>query len=252
MTRGKGRKGRALRVTAPTALSYRGPIVGSLANYSMEPVEVVLAIGGSYAVSPSTSLAFTFTNKGALAGVVGVQGTQGWAPFSQLYDEFRVLGLEVMIPPTAALTGSLIALFAQRPAQDGFVLPTTLALASQYDDFRFANNVTPTTMEVRMSGSDEASWQSTDTTATVDDVYTGVGIWNGDATTLPIVGKWRVQFRSTKATSLGKPGTVAKPLGLTDVEERLYDTVRKNLLMKLGSGILASAAGEPGPNLQNS
>ncbi len=224
---GSRMSGRGQRVLPADATRFSGRIVGSLANNSTQPIETVLAYGQYASVAPNASVAYCFSNKAATASVVGVQQAPGWADYANLYDEYRVLGLELQVAPGMVVLDSatrvpVLMLGGFRSAQDVPPLPTSVVQAAQYDDFVYCNLVAPTHHAIRMVGTDEAGWQSTDTTATLDEAFSGVFVFNNGGasnTSVPAVVKWRVQFRSTKATAL----TRAVRLGLSSAAPRSGD-----------------------------
>jgi hypothetical protein len=162
-------------------------------------------------LASAATYAFTFSNKAAVANIVGIQQTLAHPEYAKLYDEYRVLGVEVTVGPTnvdsstGALGPNITCTGTFRAAQDPAALPATLSDAAQYDDLQFSPTTMPVHRTIKMSGADEAAWQTTDAVLLLDDTYTGVffhNIYSLTTQTFDFAVKWRVQYRSTKSLSL--------------------------------------------------
>lgn len=209
MKRRKGSSG--TRVLAATAETYTGPVVGRNANQSTAPVEVVIAQGYSPSISGSAAYYYLFAHAASATQSTSIVDTAQWQAMKEIYDEFRVLGIEVEAAPATfvVLGGASWSLppaawmFAKREPTDAPDISLTFGEASAYDGFRFMNVVSSTKMSVKMNGTPEANWLSTDIANNVPTDYTGIGIGTttGNAVTFNVKVSWRVQFRSSKATT---------------------------------------------------
>jgi hypothetical protein len=137
-------------------------------------------------------------------GVVSICDTDDFADFGTLYDEFRVLGIEVFYPPYNYTDGSSRASLAIRSMTNLPDLTMTYAQATSFDGFRFHSTTSPNRMSVKMSGLPEAQWMTTNLGVPPPPIYSGVGhvaIVSGAvaATTITFYCSWRVQFRSAKS-----------------------------------------------------
>lgn len=177
-----------------------------MANDATVPVEAVIT-EGLFPTFDAGSRAYFNTFQ-------GVTNSAPWALYKQLYDEYRVLALEVMVCPTASLPSVEIALNTFEPIRMGLysyragldvpAIPSTFPQVAQFDDFMWCNTTKSTSKTIRMSGTYESNFVSTEPSGTPQESDTGVGLWldnilTGEYTYTPsVVVKWRVQFRSTK------------------------------------------------------
>lgn len=216
-----------LRLTAPEATRFSGPVVGQLANQLRQPVEQLICTGDFYEVTsgtmtgtaPKPTRFFTFNrDPAATVGlqVVAVEDTVDWTNFAAVFDEYRVLGLEVHVAPMAAAETNVLAnvvyMSAFRGVEDAPDQPTTRPAVLSYGGGRFCNSSVPTSMSIKMDGTDEADWLSTDASSLRTVKYTGVAITPLQALSLAatepnaydvcVQVSWRVQFRSIKPGAL--------------------------------------------------
>ncbi len=222
------RRMKQAKLTPPEAASYRGPVVGSLANQLRQPVEQLISTGvvatvrsGTSGGSPSAPqpayfLLFNNDITAPVSNATGAEDATDWANFAGIFDEFRVLGMEVEVPPTgtsfpSASTGTW-ALSAFRGVEDGPDQPSTIGSALAFPGGKFCSATQPTRMSVKMDGTDEAQWLSTDAASSRQVKYTGISLVNpGLAQVLGTTATeasmllrvtWRVQFRSVKPAAL--------------------------------------------------
>lgn len=198
---------RSSKVTAPSATSYRGPVVSTLANQSIRPIEVVISQGHVIEATDPTGSAsadFYFT---APPGELGVQNSPQWVNYSALYEEFRVLGLEVMVSPFITGTTSpgdsgCVVLAGFRSVED-LVSGANLTTILERDGAKFCNRHQPTRMSIKMNGADESEWLSTADVSANDQKGTGISLYAQGQPNLSLFVRlsWRVQFRSTKPVS---------------------------------------------------
>jgi hypothetical protein len=186
-------------------------VVGRNANQSTAPVEVVIAQGYSPSISGTAAYYYLFAHPVAATQSTSVCDTAQWQAVKEIYDEFRVLGIEVTAAPAFFTINNLTAwalppgawMFAKREPTDAPDVALTFGEASAYDGFKFMNATSTTKMIVKMSGTPEANWLSTDITNNPPTDYTGMGVGTTSSTavTFNLQVAWRVQFRSSKATT---------------------------------------------------
>lgn len=246
----RGKRSARNRVLAPTATAYSGSVTKGLANNSSVPVEVLI-----------TSAQLLTLSQASPAGVFNfrdVTGATQWDNYKQLYDEYRVLGMEMLQPPTAELDLSgrdadpLIAMWSYRAGLDLPQAPSSLQEAAMYDDFTWCSNAQQTIKSIRMNGTYESNFFSTDaSTATELESDTGLGVGcfsdfaEATVLSLPVVLKWRVQFRGTKAVTLGAKRAVATSVPLRPDPSPAVKTADAAGLLTLARALL-EATGEHG------
>jgi len=101
-------------------------------------------------------------------------GASEWGDFTPIYEEYRVLGMEVHWEPfyphwgsTAALAQNQVPMIWWPQRDAGATAPTTYTGAFQYAGAKVRNVQDRTTTSIRMSGTLEAEYQNTRTPASV-------------------------------------------------------------------------------------
>jgi len=211
-----GRGAHGNRTLPPTAQTFRGPVVGRNANQSSAPVELVISQGFQLAAANSGAWYFLFASPASLTDVYSCISTTQFQQLATVYDEFRVLGLQCVFPPlesrytaqleggTSFLTSSFPAYtWAKREPTDEPAMTIGFPAAAASDGFKFCSTTHQTKMTVKMSGTPESNWMSTDVSTYPPTDNTGIGFgvdshFTEASQTIWVAATWRVQFRSAK------------------------------------------------------
>jgi hypothetical protein len=178
---------------------------------------MVVSFGNTFSLAANTPQYAVFAAATSLAGGYSVTNSAQFALMQAVYEEFRVLGLEVIIAPTytATVDTQPIVIFPRREPQDALDVSLSFAEVGGFQGMTFCNLVTPTKKMIKMSGTPEANWLSTDVTNNIPAIHTGFGIWSDITIDVYAQLVWRVQFRSTKSTTASMQrvrGTLPKTL----------------------------------------
>lgn len=215
------RSERGSKMTAPSSTRYTGPVKGSLVNQSTQPIEVTITQTG-FSGTPNRANYYFNGPTGATGSNIGVNNNAQFADYALLYDEFRVLGMQLCVAPTF---GELCFMAAFRSVEDPPAPGTSFAEIAQFSGFRFCSTTHQQTMSIKMDGTDEAQWVSTDTTtAATEFKYTGIVLAGGNVLPANVV-TWRVQFRSTKPVGQSVPRRRVQDLSFKfeEVDEQVED-----------------------------
>jgi len=160
--RKKFTKKRSSGAPADSVTVYRGPI---------DPPAAMRA--QSRSVQQLTATAVITSSAG---GVINTQflsspaGATEWGDFTPIYEEYRVLGMEVHWEPFYPHWGTTVALAQNQvpmiwwPQRDaGATAPTTYSAAFQYAGAKVRNIQDRNTTSIRMSGTLEAEYANTRT-----------------------------------------------------------------------------------------
>jgi hypothetical protein len=176
--------------------------------------------GTIYSLVANTPQYQLFAANSALTSSYSVTNSTQFSAFANIYEEFRVLGCEMNIAPvyTATVDTQPVVMFPRREPSDTVDSSLTIQEVCAYQGMKFANLTAPTKMAVKMSGSPESSWASTDIINNVPIVHTGIGLWTDYTIDVYAQLTWRVQFRGVKATGALRSGfkAVSLPQELAD------------------------------------
>ncbi len=171
------RKGK-IRDVPVSALSYRGPVRDAETDRDEHKIDVVMHVGFTVTTNGSGQI-FTVAAVNPSAVFTATEA-QGWTALAALYDEYRVLGLELEwitkyypdssdAPGGAQLIGPLYSVVDKA---DGTAL-TTVASAFEYESCHAHPLWGPGSnwkREWRMSGAEEAAFVSTSAPATIGSI----------------------------------------------------------------------------------
>jgi len=179
-------------VVADTALEYSGPIVPQQYKKMKDIREEIMRLDTDIIASGG----------GVVANVIGSNPTAytNWTQASAMYDEYRVLGMEVHFEPyqiygSTSLNRSPMYIVNDRA--DATAL-TSYSNALEYSSVELRNSGKRWTHTIKMSGAEDAQW--TPVSTGVSTLY--VKVYAGVLTPSVAIGRTAttllVQFRGTK------------------------------------------------------
>jgi len=195
MTKKKSRSASKAMSIPDGATTYRGPADLPLSRLGRQGAIIPLTVTSGQSSSGAGLLAFVIGNN--------PNTTSEWADLTPLYEEFRVLALEVHWEPyyphwgsTAALAQNQAPLVCYPQRNAGSAAATTYSTAFQFGGSTVHSVQDRITQTIKMSGTFESNFQNTATPVAVAAVgFTAVGLSNTIQYGITFT-RMLVQFRS--------------------------------------------------------
>ncbi len=206
MTRGRGKKA-AQNMGSSSMMVYKGPV--ALLSDITEPVVKRFLLKNALSFNSSLTLGGWAGNIGTYTGTgqgTGLSNCPDWASFAAIYEEFRVLGIEVHYEPKNQFASTAAFGAGQSPiavagvhTNAGVVTPSAYTDVITYENSELHNTARPFTYSWKMSGAEEAGFESTSSASNHGSI---IMFADGLPTTVTQVGlyyvKWLVEFRQTR------------------------------------------------------
>jgi len=183
-----GRVGKSTN-PAPNTIVYSGPCRTSMSRQERESFSTIL----------TTSVNATASAGGVINSVMPIlpTGASQWTGLANIYDEYRVLMLEVeYVPFYSSLPSTLVGgLMVMVLDHDSATALASFAVGTQYESFLSAPIDRRLKQHYRMSSTLEAEWINTSSPVNPGSVKSYVSNLSANGVYGTFIQTWRVQFR---------------------------------------------------------